>query len=181
MRPSTSSDGSINVWLHLQQTKKRIMRVSFRFDWSWKKTALWVLSTLQHCQPQSRRRPMTYSSWPHFGHAILEWAYANQNGIEYKGDRSFGDPHMWSISSIAKSIYNGHSPTSCLFQDRSWYRLSLCANSIQFQQHCAARHVLCDSQQIVPIHTRVIANFVVGAYATRIYHDATVWVGFGVQ
>jgi len=36
---SCGNDGSEKLSLHFEHTKKRIIRVSFRFDWSWKYTA----------------------------------------------------------------------------------------------------------------------------------------------
>jgi hypothetical protein len=35
MPPSGARLGSMKLWLHFVQTKNRIIRVSFRLDWSW--------------------------------------------------------------------------------------------------------------------------------------------------
>ena len=44
-----------------------------------------------------------------------------------------------------------------------------------------ARDVLCHRQQVIPVHTLVLANLVVCAYAASVDHDAALRVCLGVE
>ena len=44
-----------------------------------------------------------------------------------------------------------------------------------------AGHVLCDRQQIVPIHALVLSNLVIVAYPARVDHDSPLGVCLGIE
>lgn len=48
------------------------------------------------------------------------------------------------------------------------------------EQH-RTRYSLCNRQQVVPVHTLILANLVVHADPTGIDHDASLLVGLGVE
>jgi hypothetical protein len=96
---------------------------------------------------------------------MFEWAWMRGSGemmaLRYiKGKRT-------SVGSEPKSVVTPtcslHNPSACLHRPQ-WPTSSLC-----------------DGQQIISVHTSILANLVVCAYPACIDHDATLLVGFWVQ
>ena len=42
-------------------------------------------------------------------------------------------------------------------------------------------NVLCDRQQVVPIHTLVLPDLIIGANTARVDHNAALWICLGVE
>ena len=49
------------------------------------------------------------------------------------------------------------------------------------QRKTVTRNSLCNSKQVVPVHTLVLPDLIIGANTARVDHNAALWICLGVE
>jgi hypothetical protein len=92
-----------------------------------------------------------------------------------------------SLTSVVSVMRSCVTPTCSLLQSCKLYSLKtkeaagMDARGTQGFSELVRGYSLCDSEQVIPVNTLVLAYFIVWADSTCVDHDATLWVGLGIE